>query len=38
MFNFQNMNDYEFELLCKDILEIELNIDLRTYSVADHAI
>lgn len=32
MFNFQNMNDYEFELLCKDVLEIELNKKLRTYS------
>jgi adenylate kinase family enzyme len=26
------MNDYEFELLCKDVLEIELNKKLRTYS------
>lgn len=32
MFNFQNMNDYEFELLCKDVLEVELNKVLRTYS------
>lgn len=32
MFNLQNMNDYEFELLCKDMLEIELNKKLRTYS------
>lgn len=32
MFNFQNMNDYEFELLCKDVLDVELNKKLRTYS------
>jgi hypothetical protein len=32
MFNFLNLNDYEFELLCKDILEVELGERLRTYS------
>ncbi|MEN6351206.1 MAG: hypothetical protein ABFD08_17655 [Syntrophomonas sp.] len=32
MFNYQNLNDYEFELLCKDILEVELHTNLRTYS------
>lgn len=33
MFNFRNLSDYEFELLCKDILTKELKIDrLYTFS------
>lgn len=32
MFNFQNVNDYEFEVLCKDILERETGLKFRTYA------
>lgn len=31
MFNFANLNDYEFELLCKDVMESILQIDLHTF-------
>ncbi|HGG0417181.1 TPA: restriction endonuclease [Clostridium sporogenes] len=32
MYNFSNMDDYEFELLSKDIMEKEIGVDLRTYT------
>lgn len=32
MFNFQNLNDYEFEVVCKDILERETGLKFRTYA------
>ncbi|WP_214630354.1 restriction endonuclease [Paenibacillus agaridevorans] len=32
MFNFQNLNDYEFEMLSKDIISRILGVDLRTYT------
>lgn len=32
MYNFSNMDDYEFELLSKDIIEKELSIELRNYT------
>lgn len=32
MFNLNNLNDHEFELLCKDILEEKLNIPLYVFS------
>lgn len=31
MFNLENLNDYEFELLCKDIMEMILNKKLYTF-------
>ncbi|EQB89164.1 hypothetical protein M918_21540 [Clostridium sp. BL8] len=31
MYNFENLNDYEFEILCKDIMEKKLNAELRVY-------
>jgi len=31
MFNLSNLNDYEFELLCKDIMEVKLQKTLHTY-------
>lgn len=32
MFNVSNLNDYEFELLCKDIMERKLNAKLYAFS------
>ena len=32
MFNLSNLNDYEFELLCKDIMEVKLQKALYTFS------
>lgn len=32
MYNFENLNDYEFELLCKDIMEKKLNEKLYSFS------
>jgi hypothetical protein len=29
MYNFRNLNDYEFELLCKDVMEKKMGIPLR---------
>jgi len=31
MYNFENLNDYEFELLCKDIMEKKLNEKLYSF-------
>jgi hypothetical protein len=31
MYNLYNLNDYEFELLCKDIMEIKLDCSLYTF-------
>ena len=32
MFNLESLNDYEFEILCKDILEKILDIELYTFA------
>lgn len=32
MFNYTNINDVEFENLCRDIMSRELGLDLRTYA------
>lgn len=32
MFNFNNLNIYEFEVLCKDIMSRRLGISLRTFA------
>lgn len=32
MFNYSNLNDIEFEELCKDIMQRKLNEELRTFS------
>lgn len=32
MFNFKNLSDYEFEVLCKDILEIKTNKVFNTFA------
>jgi hypothetical protein len=32
MYNLNNLNDYEFELLCKDIMQKKLETDLYTYA------
>ncbi|WP_160496535.1 hypothetical protein [Paenibacillus dendrobii] len=32
MFNFQNLNDFEFELLSRDVVSKEFGLDLRTYT------
>lgn len=32
MFNLANLNDYEFELLCKDLMEKKLSLELHTFS------
>lgn len=31
MFNYQDLNDYEFEVLCRDIMEKKLGIELRNF-------
>lgn len=31
MFNLENLNDYEFELLCKDIMQVKLGSSLYTF-------
>lgn len=31
MYNLRNLNDYEFEVLCKDIMQKKLNTELRVY-------
>ncbi len=31
MFNLENLNDYEFELLCKDIMQVKLGCSLYTF-------
>ncbi len=31
MFNLENLNDYEFELLCKDIMQTKLGCSLHTF-------
>lgn len=32
MYNFQNVNDYEFEVICKDILEVYTGKEFKTYA------
>ncbi|MCH5343015.1 MAG: restriction endonuclease [Acetatifactor sp.] len=32
MYNFNNLSDFEFEMLCKDIMQKKLGIDLYTFS------
>lgn len=32
MYNYGNLSDVEFELLCKDIMSVRLGIDLRTFT------
>jgi len=32
MYNFQNVNDYEFEVICKDVLEVYTGKEFRTYA------
>lgn len=32
MFNLESLNDYEFEILCKDILERKTGVELYTFS------
>lgn len=32
MYNFQNVNDYEFEVICKDILKVYTGKEFRTYT------
>ena len=31
MFNFNNLSDFEFEILCKDIMQKKLNMELYTF-------
>ena len=31
MYNFNNLSDFEFEILCKDIMQKELDIELHTF-------
>lgn len=32
MYNLSNLNDYEFEILCKDIMEVKLNTKLHRFA------
>lgn len=32
MYNLANLNDYEFEILCKDIMESKLSIQLHRFA------
>lgn len=32
MYNFQNLSDVEFEILCKDIMQKKLGVELHTFS------
>lgn len=31
MYNYNNLSDFEFEILCKDIMQKKLNIKLYTF-------